>query len=263
MAVIESYSEELFSISHSIDSSPDDKHFKPHIHNNLELFCLVRGQVDYIVEGNIYKLRPGAIMLMRSGETHKLIVNNSEEYERYVFNFNSNLFSQSLLEPYFNRDLGTRNLYVPKEFQIPPISIFKKVFFELALPNKKEVILSSISSLLSSICFAFLKKEPYKTVDSNINSAIAYINENLTSDISLNDVAKVIHLSMSQTNRIFKKVLGKTVYDYILTKRLILFDEKIKDGKNATTASLECGFVDYSSFYRLYKKRFGISPTSK
>jgi AraC-like DNA-binding protein len=56
--------------------------------------------------------------------------------------------------------------------------------------------------------------------------------------------------------------MGNTVYDYILSKRLILFNEKVKSGVPVVLASLDCGFNDYSSFYRLYKKRFGVCPSA-
>lgn len=262
MAIIKHYESELFSLSHSIDLSPKDEDFFLHIHDNLELLCVVRGKVSYLVEGNIYKLKSGSVLLMRSGETHKLIVNDSQEYERYVLNFNPELFEGGLLKPYFNRDLGKRNLYLPKELDISPVFIFEKLFKELPILNKSIALVSNISALLSSVNLAFLEKEGEQK-ESEENEIITYINENLTRDISLSDISSSVHLSVSQINRIFKALMGTSIYDYILSKRLVLFKQKISEGKSALLACQECGFKDYSSFYRLYKKRFGISPTSR
>ncbi len=261
MAVIESYNSELFSTSHCVDKSPRDEDFMLHIHDSLELLCVVKGKVSYRVEGNIYKLRPGAILLMRSGEVHKLIVNESEEYERYILSFEPELFDERLLAPYFKRELGKRNLYLPKELDISPIAIFEKLFKELLVLDGKCTLVANISSLLSSICLAFSEERATKEISSTENDIISYINENLTSKISLDDISKHVHLSASQINRIFKALMSTSVYDYILSKRLVLFKSKISEGKNAQVASLECGFSDYSSFYRLYKKRFGTAPT--
>ena len=41
----------------------------------------------------------------------------------------------------------------------------------------------------------------------------------------------------------------------------VLFNKKVSRGKGVIEACHECGFYDYSSFYRLYKKRFGKAPT--
>jgi AraC-like DNA-binding protein len=54
-----------------------------------------------------------------------------------------------------------------------------------------------------------------------------------------------------------------SVYQYMLRKRLILAQQKIRDGESATAAAMLCGFNDYSSFYKQYKKLFGVSPSEK
>lgn len=266
MATIERCEGELFLLSHSLDTNPVDEWFRYHIHDGYELFCLVKGKVGYVVEGHIYKLRPGAILLMRSSESHKLIVNESDEYERYVFNFRPELFapfSRTLLNPFTERGLGERNMYLPSELGVSAISVFEKIFSELDVISPRDVVLANISSLFSSILKAF------SDTSSNINAKsksvpeeiISYINEHLSEELSLDKISSVAHLSPSQTNRIFKEIAGTSVYDYILSKRLILFQEKRALGKSALEASSECGFRDYSSFYRLYKKRMGVSPT--
>ena len=114
MAVISYYKGDGFTFSHSCDKEPIDTHFAMHIHRDHEIFCLVRGKVGYMVEGRKYRLYPGTVLLMRSSESHKLIVNESEEYERYVINFSTdflvkNGFDISLLSPYLNRELGQKN----------------------------------------------------------------------------------------------------------------------------------------------------------
>jgi AraC-like DNA-binding protein len=37
--------------------------------------------------------------------------------------------------------------------------------------------------------------------------------------------------------------------------------ELIREGVGTTEAAERCGFGDYSSFYRQYKKRMGVSPS--
>lgn len=266
MAIISSYEGESFSFSHSYDKEPRDSYFPLHIHDSHELFCLVKGDVGYVVEGRKYKLYPGTILLMRSSESHKLIVNSAVDYERYVINFKTeflteNGFDLSMLSPYFNRELGQKNRYSPKDFSnFPPIYYFEKIERESQVVSPKSAVLSNLSALLSSICVAFLSKSNKDTDEGRI---ISYINENLTNALSVQEIAREVHLSTSQLARIFKRLSGTSVHEYILTKRLILFHEKIKNGMGAIEACSECGFHDYSAFYRLYKKRFGYAPTKK
>ena len=266
MAIISHFEEEDFSFSHSCDKEPLDIDFPLHIHHTNELFCLVKGDVGYIVEGQKYKLYPGTILLMRSNESHKLIVNEPTEYERYVINFStdfllSNGFDISILAPYFNRELGQKNRYLPKNFtSITPLSFFQKIEEESKIISFKNAVLSNLSSLLASINVAFLNKSNKDTEDSIF---LAYINDNLKNDITVSHIASYAHLSPSQLSRTFKNLTGTSVYEYILSKRLALFHEKKSQGISVQKACQECGFHDYSSFYRLYKKRYGISPTKK
>ncbi len=50
------------------------------------------------------------------------------------------------------------------------------------------------------------------------------------------------------------------IHDYINVKRLIIAQELLKQGKKPTDIYEKCGFHDYSTFFRAYKSRFGISP---
>lgn len=264
MAILDHLDGEGFSFSHSCDKEPQDSYFPLHIHDDNELFCLVKGDVGYIVEGRRYKLYPGTMLLMRSSESHKLIVNSSLEYERYVINFKSdfllqNGFDKSLLSPLTDRELGQKNRYSPKDFDnLSPLSFFEKLEREAKIISPKCAVLSNLSSLLSAVNVAFLKKS---NKDSDEGGIIAYINENLTKDLSVEEIASFAHLSSSQLSRIFKELSGTSVHEYILSKRLVLFHQRLREGMGVIEASAQCGFHDYSAFYRLYKKRFGSSPT--
>ena len=257
-------------LAHSVDKSPFDREFYMHIHDNFEIFCFASGNADYMVEGKIYSLRPGCLMLMRSAEIHKVLINTNEPYERYVINFYPEAlmklgFPESFFKPFTERSLGEHNLYLPAEFSnLQPQSFFEKMLAESGEAEGMRNTLSNLASLLASINVAFDKKgqkSDTRNQKSEADEIIDYINENLFTDISLSSISDTLHISPSQINRIFKKLTGTSVYNYIISKRLIVAQELIAKGENATTASQNCGFHDYSSFYRLYKKHFGTAPT--
>ncbi len=227
------------------------------------------GKASYIVEGRIYDLRPGSVLLMRSAETHKLIVNGSGRYERYVMQFRPEFlldrgFSEELLAPYLKRGLGERNLYLANEFlSMKPIEFFEKCFRELEVLPKEEVFAANLSAFLCGVSTAFHnEKEPPYATDRDVGREIIdYINENLSEELSLEIISREVHMSPSQIGRVFRRLTGTSVYDYILSKRLIVAQELISKGENATTAAQKAGFRDYSAFYRLCKKRLGGAPT--
>lgn len=265
MAIINKITKEGFSFTHSRDKSPKNSDFPSHIHDTYEILCLVRGNVDYMVEGRLYKLTPGAIMIMRPSETHRLIVNKSTEYERYVINFSgsilsSSLLSSSILAPFKNRPLGEGNMYLASEMgAVSPILLLQKMEEECRLFNENDSFYANLYSLLSALNLSFGTRE--KTEENGGgNEIITYVNENLTNELSIEKIARETHVSPSQVWRVFKELTGKSPHSYIIAKRLILFNKMVKNGMGAIKACQACGFRDYSSFYRLYKKNFGKSP---
>lgn len=58
----------------------------------------------------------------------------------------------------------------------------------------------------------------------------------------------------------FKNETGYTLHNYIIQKRLFMAQELIKSGEPVTKVSSICGFNDYSSFLRSFKKLFHKSP---
>ena len=57
-----------------------------------------------------------------------------------------------------------------------------------------------------------------------------------------------------------KEETGYTIGNYLTTKRLLLAKDLIAGGMPITEACYECGFRNYSTFSRAYKKNFGSNP---
>ena len=86
---------------------------------------------------------------------------------------------------------------------------------------------------------------------------------------SLNQSKHLITLSenpMISVNEIpmrrFRAQTGYTIHAYLVGKRLMLAREKISAGVPVMEAACQCGFGDYSSFSRAYRREFGHAPSS-
>ncbi len=271
MALISEYKTEHFQLYHAVDEPPRREDYEMHMHDHYEMYCFISGNARYHVEGTSYQLSGGTLLLMRNSESHTLMPSGPDRYERYTLNFRRELFegtgfTPSLLRPFHDRALGEGNLYLPSELMgIDPVSVFRKIEAELRVLTPRDVLLANLSSLLCAVNAAFLKKDvvnqpPSKKLGDDM---IQFINENILTGTDISALSAHIHLSPSQTCRVFKEATGSSVYHYILLKRLILAREMIASGESAKNAALSCGFGDYSSFYRSYKKHFGRAPTEK
>ena len=96
-----------------------------------------------------------------------------------------------------------------------------------------------------------------------LTRVLDYINENLFRIQSIDQVARELFLSPSHLYAHFRKTLRKSPKNYILEKRLLAAQRKIRNGEKPTDVCWECGFREYSTFYRNFVSYFGYSPSDE
>ena len=89
---------------------------------------------------------------------------------------------------------------------------------------------------------------------------MTYINENLLTLKNTQQIADAMYMSQSQLYRVFRAHAGLSAWDYVRIKRLFTAQEMLRNGIHPSNAATECGFQEYSTFYRAYKKQFGHKP---
>lgn len=270
MAIFCDYKDEQLYFHHSATRHPQDSEFRMHIHEQFEIFYFISGDAAYLVEGSEYSLEPGSLLIMQQTESHKVKILADKPYERFSLHF-SPAFLDSidpmhrLLTPFINRMIGQNNLYLPFEFQgNQPLELLEAMCVPVSsVADRRLEIAIHLYPLLGIIRHAFLQKQQHSMESPPLSPAeelVAYINLHLFDDLSLDFLSNHFFLSRSQLGRLFKQATGSSVWDYIIIKRLMAARNKIKSGTPAYAACQQCGFRDYSSFYRAYVQRFGNSP---
>ncbi|MBQ7292914.1 MAG: helix-turn-helix domain-containing protein [Clostridia bacterium] len=271
--LIAKYAGENLSVRHSVDISPSQDSFFLHAHRTYELFYFISGDCYYTVEGTDYPLTPGCILIMRSGEAHTLHLRSGSPYERITVNFAPSiipLLGKEIGELFCDRPLGKRNLYVPTDENRDFLrSCMLKISRETSSDNSEGGIISNLMPILVELYRLNEQnaeinriQPPSQGSSETVSKIIEYINTNLVTIKGLDELEKEFFFSKSYINRIFKESTGSSVWDYIVLKRLLLSRSLLQNGKQANIVASECGFCDYSSFYRQFKQRFGISPLS-
>lgn len=96
---------------------------------------------------------------------------------------------------------------------------------------------------------------------SRIQDAVDYVEDNLTSKITIEDVSNIAYFSMYHFHRIFSAMVGSSVKDYIRMRRLTeAAYELINTEKRILDIALEYQFESQESFTRAFKKMYGITP---
>lgn len=97
--------------------------------------------------------------------------------------------------------------------------------------------------------------------DKRMPSILAYINEHIDDRISLQDLARPIHLSAERLRHLFLEQTGIPLSQYIIWKRIRgVATAVVKKNRSLTEAALEFGFTDYQHFRRIFRRMFGSAP---
>ena len=88
-----------------------------------------------------------------------------------------------------------------------------------------------------------------------------YIQENLSENITLSDMAEVANLSTSYLRRLFKQSKGISLYQYVVRCRIVRAKQLLKQ-QQLTIAEIanQVGFADQSHLTRYFKRHVGITP---
>ena len=255
-------------VHHTLDEAPNTRNLTIHAHTGCELYCFLRGKGYYTVEGNHYPLSPGTILLMRSGETHMPHIYPSEPYERIAVHFPVEYLaeeSDELTALFDDRPLGKHNCYPP---EAADLDYLRTTLLRLCAPST-EVSESRIRAYLIPVLYELAGRQgqhtatvtpPARPHDPLVIEILNYINTHLTEEFDLDELSRRFFFSKSHINKVFRAETGSSVWDYVVVKRLLLARSLLHSGVSAAGAAARSGFSDYSSFFRLYRRRFGISP---
>ena len=93
-----------------------------------------------------------------------------------------------------------------------------------------------------------------------IKSALDYIEENLKTNITAEELAHMANYSTYHYYHLFSSIMGSSIANYILKRRLDHALAEIASGRKAIDVVLEYGFDTYPGFYKAFVKMYGCSP---
>jgi len=96
-----------------------------------------------------------------------------------------------------------------------------------------------------------------------INRVLDYLDINFSEQLTLEMLADVANFSPYHFHRIFKGIVGESLYKYIQRIRIEKAAKTLKySSKSITEIALECGFGNSASFSRTFREHFNMSATN-
>lgn len=264
-----------YRLHHTIETC--SQHSIPaHLHydTSLVLTYFMRGRGNIRVEGQFYQIEAGDIILLNPNELHVCTIDGDIPHERIALYINASILDSfgcgqhTFFDAFYERKNGCRNLISAEDVNKYDVGNQLRKILALTAENTTEstvLAICAIIQLLAILNQILANQNPesfeFSSGDKRINEVIRYLNQNYTKQLSIEMIAENFHFSRYHLCRVFKEYVGTTIWEYLIYRRLIVFNQLVCQNYSLEEASYRVGFHNYSNFYRLYKKYIGITPT--
>lgn len=266
------YLKEDFKLFHLKDAQGTMMDY--HYHEFYKIMFLISGAGAYSIQGKRYALNSGDIVLVGNQCVHRPEFEKGIPYERMILYITPEFLEKNStmdgdLKECFNETYG--HVFRPdertREVLFEQLNLLEAAFLDEQY-GQSILINSILLRVLVEIVRGFRygkgkMKEPLLPTSERMREIVRYLEQHLTEEIYINDLANKFYLSRFHLMRCFKEEMGTTIHTYLSDRRLLLARELIMQGKTTTEACFASGYQSYAAFARAYTKFFGETPKGR
>ncbi len=263
------YLNESFRLFHLKDLGAEEMAYHYHEFDKVVLF--LDGTASYIIEGRSYFLQPGDVLLVSRHLIHKPVIDQSRLYERVVIYLDPDFLAGAGadLSACF-REAARRQFALMR-----PSGEDREEISRLVSSLERALVDPGFGAELLARTYLFQlmiflnrlqdrdrtgQEEGVTRFDPKVVQVLNFINANLADDLSVERLAAMAYTSKYHFMRLFQEQTGYSIHRYVTEKRLLAAAALLREGTPAIEAGTRCGFQDYSTFFRAFKRQFGVSP---
>lgn len=246
---------------------------KEHAHNYYEFYFFLEGDVSIVIQGKDYPLKTGDVVLIPPHVHHFANIHSQvRPYRRFVF-WISEAYCNQLLESSTDYAYYMQHVTVTKEYifhndviafntiQSKVFRLIEEIHSErFGKEAKISICVNDLVLHLNRTVYEQNHPKSLKEGQQLYQNLIHFIEAHLEEELSLERLAGEFFVSKYHIAHVFKDKIGMSIHQYIMKKRLSACQDAILSNVGISEAYLMFGFKDYSSFYRAFKKEYGVSP---
>ena len=234
--------------------------YSAHKHSFFELHMPVCGEAVYEFDGQLHKTDKNGFLLFSPETIHKLNF-ATEDFSEFVFGFDV-LSPQKLF-----LDLSKKRYFEGE------VTEYMKNSIEHMLENAQNALFGfdvAINSQLTCLCIEIFQQitgetssvDSAITNDMRIDLAVKFIDDNISSNLTCDDVADCVHISLRHLNRLCEKALSMSIASLILSRKVRYAKKLMADPERSLLSVSELpGFSSQQQFSKAFKRIEGITPT--
>jgi AraC-like DNA-binding protein len=246
-----------------------------HCHDFYELYLHIRGGEFMGLDNQLYRLQPNQLFIIPPFSMHGLsCTHEMRGYERCYLNISTDVMkSLGCGQIDLDHFLRSRTAQGQNTYQLTPGDAMRFASWLKELKSRESENASSVArfrnytvltELLNLICQTVCGLEPLEgdeVSNSVIQEVLTYINNHYSQPIRIENLARSFGVSISYLSHEFARFTNRSVYEYVLYRRVMLARQQMLGNESLNTIAYDCGFNDYSNFLRSFTKIVGVSPS--
>ena len=246
-----------------------------HCHDFYEFYILFKGAKHYCIDNKVYPIDTNHLMVIPPFRMHGLISDQAlKNYDRCFLYISPGMLQscsghqldlEAFIAQHIQRGIYQFRMTEAEAQQCRSLMDTLQHTQDSTSPLIRFDNYSKLVQFMSIICQVMGRAsevvEPI-VVNEAMQEVLAYINKHYTSTIKLEILARQFGVSVSFLSHEFVKYTGRSVYDYVLYRRVLQAKELISTSMPLNEVAYQCGFNDYSSFLRAFTKMAGMSPSA-
>ena len=237
-----------------------DWHSVPHTHNHLELFYIVGGKGQFLIQDQLYPVDANNLVVINPNVIHTEVSLNAQPLEYIVLGIEGIELQ--------TRDTSNGQFSILDQFESVEISsCLRNILRETELKNTgyEDVCQAYMEILLIRLMRNIALAIPAEPQSPSANRQCAairrYIDLHFKESLTLEQLAEESHMSKYYLSHAFKREYGISPINYMISRRI----EESKYLLAETDLSLSqiaqlLGFSSLSYFSQVFHRTQGISP---
>lgn len=230
-------------------------------YNKLYFICEGSGWVE--TDGKSFFPKPNELVFIPAGKSHAFSYVNKDYYKKYWCHFIATIGEKNIFDI-----IDVPNIIKVEENRDYMCDLFKQLvmyYHEESL----DAILKAKATLLHILAF-FIEKTNAKELNvyesrsvERLQQLLTYIDRHLDKQITVEQLAGIVHLQVNYFIKFFKTHLGTTPMSYVKHQRMEKAKRLLLDTKMAISqVANQVGYKDISHFSKQFKVYTSMTPSS-
>jgi len=251
---------------HRDEDQAHDAFYKPHSTSGPELIFLICGKVRMFINSRWMVYTPGELWVLMPNVAHTEMYYRADlEYKLLWM-----IIMPESIGFHITSYETSRKYYVLNERAAVALRHYEVL---CGICDQSKIVDNRIDQLeFQAILMQVLNRSVRRLKESSVpkcsysSQVVAqvkrYLEDHFTAQSSLEELAARFHYSACHLNALFRQETGIAIHSYILEKRMNLAQTLLtKENMQIKDIAYKVGFSDPLYFSRLFRRRFGESPS--